>query len=58
MKERARVLVVDDDPMILEALDTLLSDGWEVFCARSAARAAWTCCRGRRGTTPTRFESC
>ena len=37
MKERARVLVVDDDPMILEALDTLLSDGWEVFCARSAA---------------------
>jgi len=36
-KERARVLVVDDDPMVLDALDTLLGDWWEVFCAGSAA---------------------
>ena len=36
-KERARVLVVDDDPMVLDALEVVLGDHWEVFTAGSAA---------------------
>jgi len=36
-KARARILVVDDDPLVLDALDVLLCDHWEVFTAASAA---------------------
>ncbi len=36
-KDRDRVLVVDDDPMVLDALDMILGDHWEVFTAGSAA---------------------
>ena len=40
-EERRKILIVDDDPMVLKVIRSYLKDRYKVYCIRSGEEEGW-----------------